>query len=220
MDKLYYIFGNSTLAAGLLPSKREFWNDIANDLSNHKKVRNKIKDLKKIAAAAGELGVVSHDETFKTLFHLIGQTKMSQCQDEFHALHTFRGFTGCTIGISPQRSVSQNCFMKAVHDVFGKELTSKVFFLFSDAPDRIYNAARSVFKSLIAVGEDSMHLIFRLENCWGGKRLEPSQRVLELHKKFNVACRTPTSFYNHRSHLLDSIEWPSDLTPDIRTAEQ
>ena len=112
---------------------------------------------------------------------------MSQIQGELHALHTFRGFTGCTIGISAQKSTGHACFMKAVHDIFDKELASKVFFLFSDAPGRIYNAVHSVFNNLLAVGEDPMHLIFRLEYCWGGKRLPPSQRVLELHKKFSVA---------------------------------
>ena len=91
---------------------------------------------------------------------------------------TFRGHTGCTIGISAQRSVSHGCFEKAVHETFGKELSSKVFFLFSDAPGRISKAARSVFKSLVALGEDPMHLIFRLEYCWGGKRLAPSQRIV------------------------------------------
>ena len=43
-------------------------------------------NLKKLAAAAGEFVVVSHDETFKTLFNLIGQTKMGQGKNELHAL--------------------------------------------------------------------------------------------------------------------------------------
>ena len=85
---------------------------------------------------------------------------MSQRQNELHALHTFRGYTGCTIGISAQRSVSHECFKKAVHETFGKELSSKICFLFSDAPDRISKAARLVFKSLVALGDDPMHLIF------------------------------------------------------------
>ena len=145
---------------------------------------------------------------------------MSQGINELHALHTFRGFNGCTIGISAQRSVSHACFKKAAHETFGKDLTSKVFFLFSDAPGRVSKAARSVFKSLVALGEDSMHLVFRLESCWGGKRLEPSQRVLQLHKKFSFACSPATYFYTHRSTLLSSVEWPSNPILDTRTPEQ
>ena len=84
IDKLYYKFGNSSLAAGIFPSDREVWNDIADDITNHNVVLNKMVNLRKLAAAAGEFVVVSHDETFKTLFHLIGQTKMSQRQNELH----------------------------------------------------------------------------------------------------------------------------------------
>ena len=47
-------------------------------------------------------------------------------------------------------------------------LLPKVRFLFSDTPDRIVKAAEKVFDSLLAVGEDPLHLIFRLEHCWGG----------------------------------------------------
>ena len=105
---------------------------------------DEIVDLQKKAAASGEFGVVSHDETFKSLFHLIGQTKMSQKQGGLHKLHTFRGFTGCTLGMSAQQSVGQDCVVNAVHVTFDIELAYKVFFLFSDSHGRIYKAARSV----------------------------------------------------------------------------
>ena len=220
VDKLYFMFGNSSTAVGLFPSDREVWNDIAHDILNQGVVRDKLFDLQKKAAASGEFGVVSHDETFKSLFHLIGQTKMRQKQGELHALHTFRGFTGFTIGMSAQQSVSHDCFVNAVHDTFDVELASKVFFLFSDAPGRIYKAARSVFDCLLAVGEDPLHLVFRLEYCWGGKRLEPSQRVLELHKKFRVASRGSASFYNPGSQSLVSMKWPCALIVECRTPNQ
>ena len=47
-------------------------------------------------------------------------------------------------------------------------LLPKVRFLFSDTPDRIVKAAEKVFDSLLAVEEDPLHLVFRLEQCWGG----------------------------------------------------
>ena len=220
VDKLHFLFGNSSTASGLLPSYKDIWTDLAHDISKNRIVGKKILELRKKAADAGEFGVVCHDETFKTLFHLIGQTKMSQSQGELHALHTFRGFTGCTIGISPQKSTSQACFVNAVNEIFDNDLASNVFFLFSDAPERIYNAARCVFNQLKAVGEDPMHLIFRLEHCWGGKRLPPSQRVLELHKKFRVAGRSYASFYTSSNTKPDSMKWPTHTTPDVRTTDQ
>ena len=94
--------------------------------------------------------------------------------------------------------------MNAVRDTFDIELASKVRFLFSDAPDRIVKAAEKVFDSLLAVGEDPLHLVFRLEHCWGGKRLLPSQRVLELHRKFREPCHSSAPFYKHGTLTLDS----------------
>ena len=108
---------------------------------------------------------MSHDETFKSLFCLIGQEKMSQKIGEVHSLHTFRGFTGCTIGVSAQRSTSHECFTKAVKSVFDDELASRVKFIYSDCPERIFQPAQELFKSLVAIGEDPLHLSFRVEYC-------------------------------------------------------
>ena len=206
VDALYFIFGNSNTVGDLLPSYKDVWTNIASDILNQGILNEKILQLKVKAAANGEYGVVSHDETFKTLFCIIGQKKMSQNKGEFHALHTFRGFTGLTIGMSAQRSTSKDCFVSAVSDTFDQNLASKVYFLFSDAPTRIYNAARSVFKSLIAIGEDPMHLVFRLEYCLGGKRIGPSLRVMELHRKFRVASSSSVPFYIHNDKNLVSIK--------------
>ena len=75
VDKLYFMFNFSNTAVGLFPSNREVWNDIAHNILNQDVVRDKIFELRKKAVAYGEFGVVSHDETFKSLFHLIGQLK-------------------------------------------------------------------------------------------------------------------------------------------------
>jgi len=125
-----------------------------------------VRDLKHKAAASGELEVISPDETFKTLFSLIiGQDNMSQAANELHAFHTFRGFTGCAIDIYARRSTSASCFKNAAGATFDDYLASLVKFLFSDSPMRIIKAARSVFKSVLAVGEDAVHLPIRLEYC-------------------------------------------------------
>ena len=165
VNALYLHFGSTIKTSGLLPRSSDFWNDILQDIISHRVFKAKVRDLKHKAAASGELEVISHDETFKTLFSLIGQDNMSQAANELHALHTFRGFTGCVIGISAQRSTSALCFKKAVGAIFDDYLASCVKFIFSDSPMRIIKAARSVFKSLLAVGEDAVHLPIRLEYC-------------------------------------------------------
>ena len=142
----------------------------------------------------GEMVVVSHDETFKSLFSLIGQEKMSQRTGELHSLHTFRGFTGCVIGISAQRSTSTSCFKDAVKMCFDVYLASLVKFIFTDCPVRVFKAARSVFCSLRAVGEDPIHLPIRIEYCWGGKISKLSKRVRQLHRKFQLPLPTRESF--------------------------
>ena len=128
-------------------------------------ILDKVKELKHIAAAAGEFEVISHDETLKTLFSLIGQEKMSQASGELHALHTFRGYTGCTFGAFAKRSTSEQCLKNAVEAVVDPYLAWRVKFVFSDSPLRIIKPARAVFTSLIAVGEDKIHLPFRLKYC-------------------------------------------------------
>ena len=179
------------------------WKNIAKILTESPIFISKIKELRYKAADAGEYLVVTHDETFKTLFALIGQKKMAQAKGEFHALHTFRGFTGCTLGISPQRSTSGECFKNAVHDVFDPYLASKVRFLFSDSPLRVIRGARTCFKSLLAIGEDPIHLAIRVEYCLGGKVYGPSLRIRQLHSKFSVANLGFVEFWQ-----------PEDLLPN------
>ena len=129
--------------------------------------KTKVNHLKHKAAAAGECTVISHDETFKTLFCLIGQEKMRQASGELDALHTFRGFNGCVLGVSAQRSSSVDCFKAALEACFDGYMAAKVRFMFSDSPLRVISAAREVFPSLLAIGEDPLHLPFRLKYCWG-----------------------------------------------------
>ena len=52
---------------------------------------------------------------------------------------------------------------------------------------RVIGGARACFKSLLAVGEDPIHLAIRVEYCLGGKVCGPSLRIRQLHNKFSVA---------------------------------
>ena len=220
VNALYHHFAGRSVTPGLLPQNREVWNHIAADIVFHDSVKSKKKELLWKAAEGGEFEVVSHDETFKTLFCVIGQRKMSQRQGEVHALHTFRGFTGCTIGVSLQRSTSSRCFKKAVEETFERDLAAKVKFLYSDCPARIFKIARDVFPSLLGVGEDPIHLPIRLEYCWGEKRTEASQRVLELHRKFRVPCHKIVSFWHPEARAAVSTPWPTNISAETRSKDE
>ena len=148
---------------------------------------------------------------------MIGQNKMTQTKGELHALHTFRGFTGCTVGVSAQRSTSKQCFIQAVGTVFDQYLSDQVRFIFSDSPMRIINAARCSFRNLLAVGEDGIHLPIRLEYCWGEATTKASARVRQLHNKFNVSTPTIESFWQPEDHLETSTMWPDHAILDTRT---
>ena len=185
VDALYLHFGSTSETSSLLPKNKAFWNDLMRDITSHKVFKAKIRSLKWKVESAGELQAITYDETFKTLFSLIGQKIMSQADGELHALHTFRGFTGCTLGVSAQRSTSGDCFRAAAEAIFVDNLADKVIFLFSDCPNRIHKAAHEKFKSLVGLGEDALHLAIRLECCWGEKKTKPSVRVRQLHRKFS-----------------------------------
>ena len=133
---------------------------------------------------------------------------MSQAEGEVHAQHTFIGFTGCTLGVSAQRSTSGNCFRAAVEAIFGNNLADNVKFVFSDCPSRIYKVATKTFKSLVAIGEDALHLAIRLEYCWGEKKTKPSVRVRQLHRKFNVPTLSIEPFWNPSDSKVTTVIWP------------
>ena len=78
VNTLLLHFGTTCIIPGLLPKNRVVWNEIANDLIQHEVVLAKLKEMKYRASQNGEFEVISHDETFKIMFCLIGQNKMSQ----------------------------------------------------------------------------------------------------------------------------------------------
>ena len=66
-------------------------------------------------------------------------------------------------------------------------MADNVRFVFSDSPLRVIGGARFCFESLLAVGEDPIHLAIRIEYCLGGKVRGPSLRIRQLHRKFSIA---------------------------------
>ena len=132
VDALYLHFASTSETSSLLPKYSAFWNDLIRAITSHRVFKAEIRCLKFNAASAGELQVITHRETFKSLFSLIDQMKMSQAKGELYALHTFRGFTGCTLGVSAQRSTSGDCFRATAEAVFVDNLADKIMFLFSD----------------------------------------------------------------------------------------
>ena len=76
IDALYLYFANTSIVPGLLPGDRNVWNNIATAITTSEEFLSMIKNLKYSAANTGEFEVLSHDETFKTMFCLIGQTNM------------------------------------------------------------------------------------------------------------------------------------------------
>ena len=145
---------------------------------------------------------------------------MTQGNDEWHALHTFRGFTGSTLGLSAQKTTSAQCFTAAATACFDHHLADHVQFIFSDSPGRIFSAARAFFKGLLGVGEDSIHLPIRLEYCWNGKTTDASQRVRQLHHKFHTPTPTIEPFWQPGDNLGTSIPWPVSPILDERTSAE
>ena len=145
---------------------------------------------------------------------------MTQQEGELHAVHTFRGFTGCTFGVSAQRSTSLKCFKHACQASFDEHLAGKVKFVFSDTPLRIIQAARSFFKSLYAVGEDPIHFPIRLEYCFGGKTVKLTARVRQLHGKFRVPTSSVERFWQPEDVIDNTSVWPAYPTQDSRTPQQ
>jgi hypothetical protein len=129
--------------------------------------------------------VLSHDATFKPLFSLIGQTKMAQEHGEAHALHTFLGKSGAFPGASLQRTEGDQCFRDASSDVLPESARATTKYIFSDSPASI-QATAEVYPNLECVAEDAIHLVFRVEACFGEKRNKVSSYAMALQMKFRA----------------------------------
>ena len=195
----------------LLPN-RDVLQDIAIELTSHQKVKKLVEECRSTACSKGEFVVLSHDETFKTCFSLIGQEKMSQKEDEIHTTHTIRGVTGCVAAVSPQVKTGFAQFKKAICDNFTDPERNTVNFIFSDNPDAVKgahkNALHEVFPNVLGVGEDLCHLVFALEVEQGEKRTDATSEFLQLQSKFHVPNRAAFASF------FDGFTYPSDAACD------
>jgi hypothetical protein len=141
----------------------------------------------------GEWEILSHDATFKCLFSIIGQQRMAQVVGEYHALHTFLGKTGALPGLSLQPTEGNTYFKCAAQEVLPEAARSITKWIFSDSPESVGDAT-DVFPALQGVAEDAVHLVIRVEACFGEKRTALSREVLLLQRKFSAPM--PSQIYN------------------------
>ncbi|CAE7300884.1 unnamed protein product [Symbiodinium necroappetens] len=131
----------------------------------------------------GEWHVVTHDATFKSLFSILGQEKMGQKDGEVHALHSVLGRSGALAGLTPQRTEGLACFQAACEGALPRSARETTKWIFSDTPASV-EGCRRCFPNLVGVAEDPLHLVFRVEACFGERRTALSRDVLRLQKKF------------------------------------
>ncbi|CAJ1422424.1 unnamed protein product [Effrenium voratum] len=153
------------------------------DILSKQPVQELHAELLAQATRKGEWEVISHDATFKTLFAIIGQDKMAQREGELHALHTIVGKTGAVPGMSMQATEGRACFKRACLAILPDAARASTKWIYSDCPDSV-EGATDVFPFLQGVAEDALHLVLRLEACFGEKRTAMSSEVLLLQRKF------------------------------------
>ena len=148
-------------------------------------VQSALRRLKAAATERGEWVAIAHDATFKITFSIIGQSRMAQRDGERHTAHTFIGVTGACPGFSLQPKEGIEPFTAALRDRFTDEMISQVRFLFTDSPSEGFLGA---LPNGLACAEDAMHLVFRVEHCFGQKRNSCSRAIMAIQKKFLVAA--------------------------------
>ena len=146
-------------------------------------VQQTLRKLTARATARSEWVVLSHDATFKILFSILGQKKMSQASGEAHTAHTFIGMTGACPGFVLKANEGPGSFGEALQVLFTQEMMEQVRFLFSDSPheDMLKYSPRAV-----GCAEDFLHLVLRLESCTGERRTPCTREVLALQQKFRA----------------------------------
>ena len=144
--------------------------------------------------------ILSHDATFKSLFTFLGQEKMNQQEDEFHALHSVLGITGALAGLSLQSSEGPDSFSSAMCDILPLSARQKTRWIFTDTSSTIAKAA-TCLPHLLGIAEDPLHLVLRIEGCFGEKRTKLSSLLLAITKEiyrclqwFNLCWRETSSW--------------------------
>ena len=174
----------------------------------------------------GEWTVLSHDATFKSLFSVLGQDKMAQKAGEIHAVHSILGKSGALPGLCAQHTEGKTCFRNASETLLPPDARQTTRWIFSDTPKTILAAAADLYPSLIGVAEDPIHLVFRVEACFGERRTPCSRLCLHIQKKFTIPA--PGSIYDgESSHELSqgpcfvpTLPFLKGYSPSIHTSRQ
>ena len=149
-------------------------------LHQEARFRARLASSRKKATLRGEWVAVSHDSSYKTMFSLIGQKKMSQQHGGLYTAHTFIGVTGGSPGFSAQRTEGEEGFERALKELFTPAMIAQVRLLYSDSPCEAFLLH---LPNALGCAEDSLHLVLRCEYCIGGRRNECTRWILDLQNK-------------------------------------
>jgi hypothetical protein len=193
MNRLHARWAESTDGMPLLFTKENtYWPDAVKQICENPEgiLQRTLLKLKQRAAARGEWTVIKHDATFKILFSILGQEKMSQAIGEAHTAHTFVGTTGACPGFALEAKEGPESFGRALKALFTPQMIALMRFLFSDCP---HEDMLDYLPEGLGAAEDFLHFTLRLEKCCGEKRIACTREVLSLQQKFRVGAAGESS---------------------------
>ncbi|CAE7451478.1 unnamed protein product [Symbiodinium sp. CCMP2592] len=199
------------LCASLGCRRRETRTELVREVLNLPYMQAFRGRLLDFATARNEWVSLSHDATYQVLFSLIGQRVMQQREGEAHALHTILGRSGGLAGLSLQHTEGSTCFRAAVADVLPLSARQSVLYVFSDSPEAV-EGATDVLPELRAVAEDALHLVLRVEGCYGERRSSMSSFLLRLQGKFKHPVEA--ELYHGNSGSQTSVAWEGSTARD------
>ncbi len=207
--------------AELLYCQFDAFHSLVEHVLNSTEAKSMMTRLVSQATDRGEWKVLCHDGTNQVLFKIIGQVPMAQVEGESHVMHTFLGLTTALPGVSLQAKESFQCFEAGCREVLPQEARDQVEWLFSDAPSRV-EGQTNLLPKLRGTAEDPMHFPFRIEECFGEKRVPLSIQIRKIQMKFSVPAdgtvyhgEQPNADQcgvwddNRRPADLDSRDWES-----------
>ena len=105
--------------------------------------------------------------------------------------------SGALPGLCAAHTEGKTCFRNASETLLPPDARQTTRWIFSDTPKTILAAAADLYPSLIGVAEDPIHLVFRVEACFGERRTPCSRLCLHIQKKFTIPA--PGSIYDGES---------------------
>lgn len=187
----------SALLSGCILRDVRTQSDLIDAVLQDGRVQELRAELLDTATARGEFEILSHDVTYKVLLSIVGQEAMAQVPGESHGLHTFIGKTGMMPGGSLQHTEDGPCFKAAATEVLTNAARATTKVLFSDSPSTLEGNTDEILPNLLGIVEDGLHLVIRMEACFGEHRVAVTREALALQSKFKVPT-TSRSVYHGR----------------------